>query len=95
MKKLVNILLAFVLILAPSLIKTDTLDKNKPQPEKIVTVGYSVKNQKKLFEDKSLEEIDEILQKICEDLIENENPEFEDKLKTLQNNGLIVSVVNK
>lgn len=73
MKKHISIMLLLTLILIPSIIlaKEDKDLKDK-KVNKIVTVGYSLKDKEKIFGDKSLDEIDQILKQKCEEIMEDD-----------------------
>lgn len=72
-KKHISIMLLLTLILIPSIIlaKEDKDLKDK-KVSKIVTVGYSLKDKEKIFGDKSLDEIDQILKQKCEEIMEDD-----------------------
>ena len=74
MKKHISIMLLLTLILIPSIIlaKEDKDLKDK-KVSKIVTVGYSLKDKEKIFGDKSLDEIDQILKQKCEEIMEDDS----------------------
>lgn len=74
MKKHISIMLLLTLILIPSIIlaKEDKDLKDK-KVNKIVTVGYSLKDKEKIFGDKSLDEIDQILKQKCEEIMEDDS----------------------
>jgi|GEM_PF-2754156 len=71
MKKFFYFLLVFFISIPCIAFAQDRITKN-PKVKKIVTVGYSLKDQEKIFGDKSIEEIDRILNSKCRELLEND-----------------------
>lgn len=92
MKKYISIIL--LLILIPSIILTrDSKDLRDNKVNKIVTVGYSLKDKEKIFGDKSFEEIDQILEQKCEDIMEDDGKhEIKSQSDDLRDEDLIISV---
>ena len=91
MKKFFYFLL-MLLISVPCIALAQDKTTENPKVEKIVTVGYSLKDQSKIFGDKSIEEIDKILDSKCRELLEND---FDSTLSRNSYNdydGLIVTV---
>lgn len=91
MKKFFYFLL-ILLISVPCIALAQEKTIENPKVEKIVTVGYSLKDQSKIFGDKSIEEIDKILDSKCRELLEND---FDSTLSRNSYNdydGLIVTV---
>ncbi|MDY3902476.1 hypothetical protein [Peptoniphilus sp.] len=91
MKKFYYFLLV-LLISVPCIAFAQDKNAESPKVKKIVTVGYSLKDQSKIFGDKSIEEIDKILDSKCRELLEND---FDSTLSHNSYNdydGLIVTV---
>lgn len=94
MKKHISIMLLLTLILIPSIILAkEDKDLKDNEVNKIVTVGYSLKDKEKIFGDKSLDEIDQILKQKCKEIMEDDGKY---KVKATSNNlrdeDLIISV---
>lgn len=92
MKKKISIIL--LLILIPSIfLSRDSKDLKESNVNKIVTVGYSLKDKEKIFGDKSPEEIDQILQQKCEEIMEDDGKrEINSQSDNLSDEDLIISV---
>lgn len=94
MKKLISTVLLLALVLIPSrMVAKDSKDLKDNNVNKIVTVGYSLKDKEKIFGDKSLEEIDQILQQKCEEIMEDDGEhEIDSQSDNFRDEGLIISV---
>lgn len=94
MKKHISIILLLAVVLIPSIILTkDSKDLRDNKVNKIVTVGYSLKDKEKIFGDKSSEEIDQILQQKCEEIMEDDGEhEIKPQSDNSRDEDLIITV---
>lgn len=91
MKKIFYFLL-MLLISVPCIALAQDKTTENPKVEKIVTVGYSLKDQSKIFGNKSIEEIDKILDSKCRELLENDFDSTLSRNSCNDYDGLIVTV---
>lgn len=91
MKKFFYFLLV-LLISVPFIAFAQDKNAESPKVKKIVTVGYSLKDKSKIFGDKSIEEIDEILDSKCRELLENDFDSTLSHNSYNNNDGLIITV---